>query len=385
MNGGTHQVIEAPGGSVNDASSSWRSEFSRSWLGRELAPSPGRAAMTLRLVIAVTAVAIVSMTLQTPLTAISAFFVFFVTKQNRVVTTITGIAFALGATIGIGASLFIYRYTFDYPEFRIPIMAATIFGGMFLSRAMVLGPLAFAIAFILAVTQSVAESAPDAEELVRALLWVWVDIVFPVAITLVVNQTVLPADPPPKGITHSPEANSGTGKKKGLFRPDAFTNPAYVRFGLKVALASMTCYIIYSALDWPGIRTAFITCCFIALESTEATMRKATLRLAGCAVGGLLGFLAIMYLVPHMVSIVSLVLVTAAGTALAGWVAAGSERIAYAGLQIALAFFMCLFQGFAPDTHFETIRNRVVGIVLGIVVTSIVFRHLWPEREAAAH
>ena len=65
----------------------------------------------------------------------------------------------------------------------------------------------------------------------------------------------------------------------------------------------------------------------------------------------------------------------------AAWVAAGSERITYAGLQIALAFFMCIFQGFAPDTDFNTIRNRTVGIVLGILVSSIVFQYLWPERE----
>ena len=36
-----------------------------------------------------------------------------------------------------------------------------------------------------------------------------------------------------------------------------------------------------------------------------------------------------MYLVPHMESIVSLAFLTAAGAALAGWVAAGSERVGY--------------------------------------------------------
>ena len=61
---------------------------------------------------------------------------------------------------------------------------------------------------------------------------------------------------------------------------------------------------------------------------------------------------------------------------------AGSERISYAGLQIALAFLMCIFLGFAPDTDFNTIRNRVVGIFLGILVTSVVFYNLWPERQA---
>jgi multidrug resistance protein MdtO len=99
-------------------------------------------------------------------------------------------------------------------------------------------------------------------------------------------------------------------------------------------------------------------------------------------VGGLLGFLSIMYLVPRMESIASLVLLIAAVSALAAWVAAGSERIAYGGLQIALAFYMCVLQGLAPDTDFDKIRDRLVGIVLGIVVTTLVFRYLWPEGEA---
>jgi len=318
-------------------------------------------------------VAIISMTLQTPLTWLSAYMVFFVTKENRVITTLTGIGVFLGATIGIAMSLFFYRYTFDYPELRIPVMAASVFVGMFFSRVFAIGPLAFAIGFVLAVTQSMAESVRNTDELVRGILWLWVATVFPVAIAVIVNQTLLPANPKP---TASAKA------KKGLFVPDAFTNPNHVRFGLKVALAAMSCYVLYMALDWPGIRTAFITCCFIALESTEATMRKAWLRLVGCAIGGSLGFLAIMYLIPRMVSIVALVFLTAAGAALAAWVAAGSERISYAGLQIALAFFMCTFQGFAPDTDFNTIRNRVVGIVLGILVSSVVFQYLWPEREA---
>ena len=356
--------------------------FRRSWLGRELAPFPGRETATLRLVISVLAVTIISMALQTPLTAFSAYFVFFVTKENRVITTITGISLAIGATIATAVSLFLYRYTFDYPEFRLPVMAATVFAGMFLSRVLVIGPLAFAIGFLIATSLSIAESVRNTNELVRGLLWLWVIIVFPVAITVVVNQTVLPADPPRTDENHSSNAPSPPSKKKSLFVPDAFTNPAYIQFGLKVALAAMICYVIYTALDWPGIRTAFITCIFIALESTEATLRKARLRLTGCAIGGLLGFLSILYLVPHMESIVSLLLLTAAGTALAGWVAAGSQRIAYAGLQIALAFFMCIFQSFAPDTHFDTIRNRVVGIVLGILVTAVVFQYLWPGHAS---
>ena len=69
------------------------------WLWRELSPFPGRATMTLRLVLGVVVVTIISMALQTPLTWISAYMVFFATKENRVITTLTGVGLFLGATI----------------------------------------------------------------------------------------------------------------------------------------------------------------------------------------------------------------------------------------------------------------------------------------------
>jgi multidrug resistance protein MdtO len=499
------------------------------WLRQELAPFPGRATWTLRIVVSVVLVTIISMALQVPSTSVSAYMVFFVMKENRVVTMLMGIMLFLGTAIGVGLSLFLYRYTFDYPQLRIPVMAAVVFAAMYLSRAFVIGPLGWAIGFIVGYTQATADTIPNTDLLVRALLWTWVfGGILPVAVTVVISETLLPGkawaelvdaltqrldaassaleraikegafgghkdavlldnatrgsgkllkllklasikskvvkqhhsaiasaiaaserlvsaiaalelmdrhplsandrlcaealigeisrlrraviehnfgysgesvqdaaellemrelqlaavsfrdglagkELPTKGAVEAP-------KHRGLFVPDAFTNPEYTRFAFKVTLTSMSCYIIYTGLDWPGIHTAFITCTIIALENLGATTRKGALRLVGCSVGGLLGFLTIMYLLPHMVSIVSLCFVAAAGAALAGWVATGSERISYAGLQIAFAFFMCIFHGFAPKVEFDTIRDRFVGIVLGIVVSSVVFRYIWPER-----
>ena len=66
--------------------------------------------------------------------------------------------------------------------------------------------------------------------------------------------------------------------------------------------------------------------------------------------------------------------------AIRGWVTTGSERISYAGLQIAFAFLYSIFQGFAPDTDLDNVRDRVVGILFGLVVTGLVFQYIWPER-----
>ena len=164
--------------------------------------------------------------------------------------------------------------------------------------------------------------------------------------------------------------------------PDAFTNPAHVHFALKVTFAGMFCYIFYSAIDWSGIHTALITCTFIALESTEATLYKGTLRIVGCVIGGALALFSIVFLMPHMETIASLVVLVACAAAIAGWVATGSERISYAGLQIAFAFFYSVFQGYAPDTDLDNVRNRVVGILFGLIVTGLVFQYIWPERAS---
>ena len=134
------------------------------------------------------------------------------------------------------------------------------------------------------------------------------------------------------------------------------------------------------AIDWSGIHTAFITCTFIALESTGATLHKGVLRIGGCIIGGALALFTIVFLMPHMETIASLVVVVACASAIAGWVAAGSEMISYAGLQIAFAFFYSVFQGYAPDTDLDNVRNRVVGILFGLIVTGLVFRYIWPER-----
>ncbi len=83
-----------------------------------------------------------------------------------------------------------------------------------------------------------------------------------------------------------------------------------------------------------------------------------------------------------MVSITSLVLLTAVGSALAGWIASGTERISYAGLQFAFAFYLSIFQGFEPQVNLTTVRDRVVGILLGTFVSAIMFRYVWPEHAA---
>jgi multidrug resistance protein MdtO len=167
-----------------------------------------------------------------------------------------------------------------------------------------------------------------------------------------------------------------------LLVPDAFTNPAYTRFAFKVTLAVMLCYLGENLLDWPGIHTCIITCFFVSLDTIGDTLHKATLRITGCLIGGLLGLAAILMLMPLMTDLGQLLAMVAAVTLLAAYVATGSQRIAYAGLQIALAFYLVVLQGFGPTLDMETARDRIVGILIGNVVVYVVFTTIWPVHIA---
>jgi uncharacterized membrane protein YccC len=350
------------------------------WLKRELAPTRAREIRTAIIVGGVVLSVIISMALQVPELAVSAYMVFFVSKASKRLTTITGIGGMIGLTIAVIGTLVLYKFTYGHPELRIPGMAIALFLGMWLSRVLVIGPIGFIIGFVVAYTQSIGEQIPSPELLVRGALWVWVAIAYGVAITVVLHLLFLP-DSAQAAPEHRPKPKGSEPDGRHLFVPDAFTNPAHAHFALKVTFAAMFCYIVYQAIDWSGIHTAFITCTFIALESTEATLYKGTLRIVGCLIGGALALFSIVFLMPHMETIASLVVLVAGAAAIAGWVATGSERISYAGLQIAFAFFYSVFQGFAPDTDLDNVRDRVVGILFGLIVAGLVFQYIWPEHK----
>jgi multidrug resistance protein MdtO len=168
----------------------------------------------------------------------------------------------------------------------------------------------------------------------------------------------------------------------GFFVPDAFTNPEHVQYAVKTTGAAMFCYVLYSLLDWQSIHTCFITVYIVALTTTAETVEKLTLRVLGALVGAAVGIGAIVFVVPSLTSIQALMALVFVGTLGAGYVAAGSPRISYAGFQIAFAFFLCVVQGSAPAFDMTIARDRVIGILLGNLVVYVLFTNLWPVSVA---
>jgi multidrug resistance protein MdtO len=167
-------------------------------------------------------------------------------------------------------------------------------------------------------------------------------------------------------------------QRPSLLASDAFVNPDHLRFALKGCLAASICYVIYNAMEWPGISTSVTTCLLTALSTIGASHQKQILRIFGAMVGGfVLGMGSQILILPHIDSIGGFVLLFVAVTAFGAWFMTSSPRLSYFGIQVALAFYLINLNEFKMQTSLEVARDRVVGILLGLFAMWLIFDQLW--------
>ena len=413
---------------------------------RELRTDHARWLRMARMTGCATFLATVFLVYRVPLPAYGAYVV-LMASQRDVATSITlSVGALVAATGAIALSVLLYMLDVDEPALRIPAMAVLMFGAMYLSRIPKLGPVVFLSGFLLVVTQTLVDQIPDTEALTHLLLWLLLLVacactLVPVVELIVGRRPALvfadglrerasraaptislrelaamasrlgppalrrlsaavqleqvaslrPGTTDEAVLEHAkrmlteqledPGEEPGTPLSSAPARPDRI---AAVRFAFKATLAAMFCYVVYSGLDWAGLRTSIITCFFVALGSTGETIHKLGLRLSGALIGGVLAGVSIVFLFPVMDDIGGFVVLFAAVTLLCTWVATSSPLLAYAGLQMAFAFYLGVLQDAGPTDDLTVLRDRLVGIVLGNVAMSLVFSTLWPVSTMAS-
>lgn len=502
------------------------------FLRAELAPFPGRVNVMLRALLTSAIVIVVSLALEVPELPLSLLVVFYVTQSNVVITRLVGLMFIVGSTLAIGSSILLLKFTFDYPLVRIVVSSALFFGSVYLMRVLKTGVVFFIVAIVIIYVQTFVDRTDQAELLIRAVLWVWAAVNYPIALTLVINSLLLPAEPqrqlkaelqrqltvvdahlthliedgpapapialaevqkgavtlqkllkfsamrdagyrdartwhlasiatvsrlyldvrelplgaprrttvqwsmlsglrenvrmlatslaagepyrigrePPPNMADAadvadmPDAiaemqralhalsdfsarGESTGKppaEEPMVLQDAWINPAYARFSLKTLLAVLVSYIFYNATDWQGVHTIMLTCLIVALPSIGASTQRALLRVAGALGGSALALFAVVFVIPQLDTVVGVLLMALPVVALAAWIAAGSERIGYAGVQLLFTFSLAVLGQFGPTTNLTEIRDRMVGILLGVGVATVVQLSFWKEDEGDA-
>jgi multidrug resistance protein MdtO len=166
--------------------------------------------------------------------------------------------------------------------------------------------------------------------------------------------------------------------------PGAIQDKDNIAFALKISLCATLCYIMYNAIDWPGLSTSVTTVMVTGLSTTAAMKQRFTLRILGSLLGGLiLGLGTIVFLFPSMDSITSLIVLVGAIAFVASWIAGGS-LFNYLGIQVAFGFYLVALLDFSASTELAPARDRFIGILFALVVMWFVFDQIWPVRTVTA-
>ncbi len=168
------------------------------------------------------------------------------------------------------------------------------------------------------------------------------------------------------------------GEHQRLFAADAFTNPDHLKFAIRGTLATLLAYTVYTAVAWPGLSTSVATCIITALSTIGSSRQKQFLRLGGAIIGGFVfGMGAQVFVLPYLDSITGFTVLFAVVTGVSAWIATATPRLSYLGVQMALAFYLINLQEFAPQYSLAIARDRIVGVLLGLVCMWLVFDRLW--------
>jgi multidrug resistance protein MdtO len=166
-----------------------------------------------------------------------------------------------------------------------------------------------------------------------------------------------------------------------FFVADAFTNSAHAQFALRGTIAAMAAYVTYTSLAWPGLSTSIATCFITALSTIGSSRQKQVLRLAGAFIGGIVfGMGSQVFVLPYLDGIFGFTILWIVVTAISSWIATASARLSYLGVQLALAFYVINLQEFTIQTSLSVARDRVVGVMLGLVCMWLLFDRLWVRK-----
>lgn len=128
-----------------------------------------------------------------------------------------------------------------------------------------------------------------------------------------------------------------------------------------------------------------LTCIIVANPSIGSSYQKMALRFGGAFFGAILALLMTIFVMPWLDNIVELLLVLAPLFLMGAWIATGSERSSYIGTQMVVTFALATLENvFGPTYDLVEIRDRAFGILIGTLVSAVIYTFVWPESEAKA-
>jgi multidrug resistance protein MdtO len=159
---------------------------------RLLGPAPGRLEFAARLALICALTTLAAEFYRLPDPALMVYIVFFLNRPDRATSLVTNLALGVLITLVIGLIMLVSRAVLDLPLWRVVAIALISFGLLFLTSASKLRPVGSIIALIVGFGLDELGLVPAGEIGVRGLLYAWLFVATPVAISMVVNLLLAP-------------------------------------------------------------------------------------------------------------------------------------------------------------------------------------------------
>jgi multidrug resistance protein MdtO len=172
------------------------------FLGRELAPTPGRGGATFRLTLACLVATIPILTHRIPHGLVVMIVMYLITQEDTAATLFGSLLGVAGVTISLGLALLAWMIALDIAWLRICVTAVFLFGGLFLKRILSIGALGSALGLPGALVMILPDVmtvphvfSPSPEVLTEFALWIWLCVTLGLGVNLGVQLLLAPGDP----------------------------------------------------------------------------------------------------------------------------------------------------------------------------------------------
>jgi len=159
---------------------------------RLLRPFPGRLNFAARLALISALTTLVVEIYQTPEPALTVYVVFFLNKPDRGTSIIVNAALLIVFSLTLTSVLLLAIFVVDQPVWRVASIAAISFGLLFLASASKLRPIGGTVALIIGYALDLLGSVHGGEIATRALLYAWLFVGIPAAVSICVNLLLAP-------------------------------------------------------------------------------------------------------------------------------------------------------------------------------------------------
>lgn len=153
----------------------------------DLAPFPGRAALTWRIALLCALVAATSMLYEIPEAAISCYLIIFLMKPDAVQNIGTALGLIVVVTIVVLCIVPLIGATIESPALRLLAIATVSFIFLFIGAASQLGEIGGVIALVIAFVLTLVNMAPVADAVTYGLRYAWYLAAMPMALMAVFN------------------------------------------------------------------------------------------------------------------------------------------------------------------------------------------------------